>query len=385
MYFMTMAKTIVNIISSESPAPAYIFIREKYVPGDRLMFVSSQDAKPAMDRLVKFIGAPATQIDAVVLRAGDEFVYEHICRRLREELKKDEHYFVNLAGGTRYLALAVQQAFSAFKTDFFYVNLKDNTIIKTTYNNSIDDDDDYVYPIVRRMKLGEYLSIHGISHDVGDVKTHLPIRSEIYAQQLFDFFANGRLNSRDYEILEVLRLDYRNRIRSGQSLRISDISQGRVQGCRPIPDLVQFLKFLHFMADETGKLSKEELDFLTGGWFEEYCYFLAKRIFNPDEILIGVHVARPGVEHDNELDVVFMKNNHIHVVECKSGISSNKLFNEIVYKACALKEALLGLMCHYYLFSLKKDNAQEDFRKIADIMGVDFWDEKKLKKVSAEV
>lgn len=380
-----MSKTIVNIISSESPAPAYIFIREKYVPGDRLLFVSSQESKPSMDHLIKYIGVPEAQVDAVVLRTGDEFVYERICRRLREELKHDEQYFVNLAGGTRYLALAVQQAFSVFKTDFFYVNLKDNTIIKTIYNNSIDDDDDYVYPIVRRMKLGEYLSVHGIIHDAGEVQIHQPIRSEMYVKQLFDFFADGRLNNRDYEILEVLRLDYRNRIRTGQSLRVSDITQGRVQGCRPIPDLAQFLKFLHFMSDEAGKLSKEELGFLTGGWFEEYCYYLSKRMFNPDEILIGVHVARPGVEHDNELDVVFMKNNHIHVVECKSGISSNKLFNEIVYKACALKEALLGLMCHYYLFSLKKDNAQEDFRKIADIMGVDFWDEKKLKGANSEL
>ena len=380
-----MSKTIVNIISQESPAPAYIFIREKYVTGDRLLFISSQDSKPALDHMVKYIGVPENQIDTMILRAGDEFVYEHICRRLREVLKKDVHYYVNLAGGTRYLALAVQQAFSAFQTDFFYVNIKDNTIIKTIYDNSIDDDDDYVYPIVRRMKLSEYLSMHGILHDANDRQVHMPIRSESYAKQMFDFFVTGRLNNRDYEILEVLRLDYRNRIRSGQSLRINDIVQGRVSGCRPIPDLVQFLHFLHFVSDKAGSISKVELDFLTGGWFEEHCYYLAQRLFNPDDILIGVHVARPGVDHDNELDVVFMKDNHIHVVECKSGISSNKLFNEIVYKACALKEALLGLMCHYYLFSLKKDNAQEDFRKIANIMGVDFWSEEKLKKVSAEV
>ncbi|MCQ2276737.1 MAG: DUF1887 family CARF protein [Bacteroidales bacterium] len=380
-----MSKTIVNIISQESPAPAYIFIREKYVTGDRLLFISSQDSKPALDHMVKYIGVPENQIDTMILRAGDEFVYEHICRRLREVLKKDVHYYVNLAGGTRYLALAVQQAFSAFQTDFFYVNIKDNTIIKTIYDNSIDDDDDYVYPIVRRMKLSEYLSMHGILHDANDRQVHMPIRSESYAKQMLDFFVTGRLNNRDYEILEVLRLDYRNRIHSGQSLRINDIVQGRVSGCRPIPDLVQFLHFLHFVSDKAGLISKEEFDFLTGGWFEEHCYYLAQRLFNPDDILIGVHVARPGVDHDNELDVVFMKDNHIHVVECKSGISSNKLFNEIVYKACALKEALLGLMCHYYLFSLKKDNAQEDFRKIANIMGVDFWSEEKLKKVSAEV
>ncbi len=374
-------KEIVNIVSTESPVPAYLFTLEKYVPGDRLMFIGANDSRNAMNQLIKVLDVPADKIDEVILNEGDEFLYERICRRLRDELRDDVSYWVNLTGGTRYLALAVEQAFSKKHTAFFYTNMRDNTIIKTIFDDSIDDDDDYVYPIMHKMKVGEYLTLHGILHDVEKTSAHLPIREEAYVRHLFNLFADNRINNADHEILDVLRVDYRNYIQK-RSLRIADMEQGRVPRCAAIPHLSRFLKFIAFVPEQAGHLNKAEICFLTGGWFEEHCYYLARRYFRPDDILIGVHVARAGVNHHNELDVIFIKDNQLHVIESKSGISGNKLFNEIVYKACAIKDALLGLMCRYYLFSLKKDNAQEDFRKIAATMGVEFWGDTKLKEIA---
>lgn len=366
-------KTIVNIISSESPVPAYLFIREKYVTGDKLLFIAAKDAQPAMEQLIQFIKIPKEQIESIVFyREGDDFTYERICRKMREVLKKEEHYYVNLAGGSRYMALAIQQAFSKMNSDFFYVNVRDNTIVKSIFDDSIDDDDDYVYPIVKRLSIGEYLSLHGMQHDADERSTHKPIRSEDYVSHVFELFVSKQLNNRDYEILETLRTNYRNSIRDDQWLSISRIENGEVPHCYAIPDLSKFLKYIGFIPTQAGKLTKQELDFLTGGWFEEYCYYLAEREFQPEDILIGVHIARPNIDHDNELDVIFIKENDLHVIECKSGISNTKLFNEIIYKACALKEALLGLKCHYHLYTLKKDDEQHNLRKFAAAMGISF-------------
>jgi hypothetical protein len=49
------------------------------------------------------------------------------------------------------------------------------------------------------------------------------------------------------------------------------------------------------------------------------------------------------------------------------------MFNEIVYKASALKEVLLGVACNSFIFSLKKDPTG-DLKKIAKYMGVTFCD-----------
>ena len=53
-------------------------------------------------------------------------------------------------------------------------------------------------------------------------------------------------------------------------------------------------------------------------------------------------------------------------------MTSESLFNEIVYKVCALKEVLLGTS-NSYIFSLKKDH-KGVWKKTAKYMGITFCD-----------
>ena len=93
----------------------------------------------------------------------------------------------------------------------------------------------------------------------------------------------------------------------------------------------------------------------------------------PDEALIGPHISREGVSLNNEQDVVCIKNNKLFVIECKSGVEGKRMFNEIVYKVCALREMMLGISCHSYIFSLKKDS-DGDLKRIAANMDIQFVD-----------
>jgi hypothetical protein len=140
-----------------------------------------------------------------------------------------------------------------------------------------------------------------------------------------------------------------------------------------VPGLQKFLDRIGFVPKEKGKLLEEELDYLTGGWFEEYVYYQLKRYANPFDIVINPKVSTKGVKRQNELDVAFTKNNKLYVVECKTGVHSESLFNEIIYKSCALKEAMFGLSCESYIFSLKKDDSG-DLKKAAKCMDITFWD-----------
>ena len=54
-------------------------------------------------------------------------------------------------------------------------------------------------------------------------------------------------------------------------------------------------------------------------------------------------------------------------------MQTERLFNEIVYKVCAISEALLGVSCYSYIFSLKKDDS-DVLKRIADNMGITFVD-----------
>ena len=364
-----MSKTLVNIITEDNPIPAYLFIKEKYEEGDRMMYISAKDTEDDLDALSELFSVPATQIDEIVLKNDvDELSYEKICRAVLTHLDRETRYCVNLAGGTRYMALAVQQVFEKFNSEFFYVQVEENLIVQSIFDERIYNNDDRFFPIRHRMTIAEYLRVHEIQSDLERFE-HLPIRSEAESHHFFYLFSQQKLNAMDYEVMELLRIHYRNRKR----LKIADVQSSTDAKRPPIAHLSDFLNHIHFIPMTPGYLVRSELEYLTGGWFEEYVYYMVKKHIQPQDLSIGIKIFSNGVRHNNELDVVFTKGNKLYVIECKTGVQTERMFNEIVYKLCAIKEALLGVSCYSYIFSLKRDDT-DVLKKIAANMDIIFVD-----------
>ena len=374
-------KTIVNIISREHPLAAYLFIKEFYEEGDKLLFVSANEDFDCITPLINALKVDKGVVQRIVLRRdSDKYTYERICRVINSLIDHHAVYYVNLAGGTRYMALSVQHVFSNYQSTFFYIQTRENLIVKTIFDNSIYDDDDEILPIKYRMHLAEYFSVYGLTNDLDTLGE--PVATVEQVKMMFNLFSKRLLRGSDYKVLDTLREKYRG----WKYINIEEVENTINDKMVPIPNLSSFLDYIKFVPAEKGILSHDELDYLTGGWFEEYVYYLIKTVIQPDDIAIGVRIdGCTEIRHDNELDVSFIKNNQLFVIECKSGINSESMFNEIVYKVCALKEVLLGLECNSYIFSLKKDPSG-DLKKIAKYMGITFCDfdtltrEDKLKK-----
>lgn len=363
-----MPKTIVNIITEDNPIPAYLFIKEMYQEGDRLMYISARDTEDDLDALSDLFNVPAGDIMEIVLKNDiDELKYENICRAVLGYLDHSVSYCVNLAGGTRYMALAVQQVFERFQAEFFYVQVEENIIVKSKFDDSIFNNDDYVFPIRHRMTIAEYLQAHEIQNDL-DRFSHEPIRSKEESVYIFSKFTQRGLSVQDYDTMEALRM-YRNM----KSIQILTTETTGYYQYPAMPGLSGFLCHIDFVPEKKGTLNKREIEYLTGGWFEEYVYYLVKKQIKPQDMAMGVRISRSGVRHDNELDVVFMKGNKLFVIECKTGVQTERLFNEIVYKVCAIREALLGVSCYSYIFSLKRDDT-DVLKRIADNMDITFVD-----------
>ena len=380
-----MAKTLVNIINREHPLAAYLFIKEYYEAGDKLLFVAANEDFECITPLVKTLNINPEVVQRIVLRRNsDKYTYERICRIINNAINKNTDYVVNLAGGTRYMALSVQHVFSNYHTTFYYIQTRENLIVKTIFNNSIYDNDDEIIPIQYKMNLREYFEVYGLTHNLDTPKTLVGEKQTTCTPSLlFDLFTKRKLSFSDYKVMEVLREKYRN----WNSINIEEVENTVNDSMIPIPNLSKFLKYIKFVPSEAGVLQHEELDYLTGGWFEEYVYRLIQQNVEPDDMALGVRIdGCTEIRHNNELDVCFIKNNQFFVIECKSGIHSESMFNEIVYKVSSLKEVLLGLDCRSYIFSLKKDPTG-DLKKIANYMDVTFCDfdtltrEEKLKKM----
>ena len=319
-----MPKTIVNIISREHPLAAYLFVKEYYEEGDKLVFVAANENFDCITPLVNALQIDKEVVQRVVLRRDtDSYTYERICRIINNALDKKADYYVNLAGGTRYIALSVQHVLSNYHAKFFYTQTKQNLIVKTIFDNSIFDNDDEIYPIRYKMSLAEYFKVFGLEHDMNVPKTF--ISDEGQAQRMFELFSNRKLLSSDYKVLDVLREKYRN----WKYIDIHEVETTINDNMIPIPNLSKFLEHINFEPIKKGILQREELEYLTGGWFEEYVFYLINNNIHPDDIAIGVHIdGCTEIQHNNELDVCFIKNNQLCVVECKSArISAASVFS----------------------------------------------------------
>lgn len=359
-------KTIVNIFDPQEPLAAYLFLKQYYQEGDRLLFISTHGQQSSVGPYIKLFDIPDTQVSVVAFqRDEDSYIYERICRRLRSALDADALYWVNLAGGTRYSAMAVQHVFAQFQARFFYVQTHENVIVSSVFDNNVDDNDDVVEPILYRMSMAEYFELHGMDHDLYS-RRHLPIRSFDDAVRIFHCFKGRSLSSQSFRALEQLRMHYRG---TKNQLSLNAIRHGSVVYSEGIAGIDGLLREFGFIPKVPDGLQPDEIDYLTGGWFEEYVYFTLLRALSPQEIALGVRISRPGIDHDNELDVVFIKANTLFVVECKTGVATDHLFNEIVYKASALKQTFLGSSSHSYIFTLKNDYDHR-LSEVSELMGI---------------
>ena len=362
-----MSKTIVNIIDKSNPLPAYLFTKEYYEEGDELLFISNEEEADCIQHLAQQLEVDETLVKRIIVkRHEDKMLYEYICRTIKSELNADTQYYLNLAGGNRYMTLSVQHVFEEFNTLFFYTQTRENLIVKTIFDHSIYDDDDEVFPIKHRMTLKEYFSLYGLQSDVDQPRKQ--VKETAFSQHLFTMFSQSMFGRGDYQVMETLREKYRN----WKFLNITEAENPHKEFMTAIPNLSKFLNYIGFVPEQKDSLQSYEMEYLTGGWFEEYVYSLIKKVLQPDDIAMGVHISNGIIKHNNELDVCFMKANKLFVIECKTGVTSESLFNEIVYKVCALKEVLLGTS-NSYIFSLKKDH-KGGWKKTARYMGITFCD-----------
>jgi hypothetical protein len=121
--------------------------------------------------------------------------------------------------------------------------------------------------------------------------------------------------------------------------------------------LIEFLIRMDLQPNTSGKVTKHEVRYLTGDWFEDYVYHLIKNHYPlPDgAIALGLQIGaiEESENADNELDVVFVYNNKIYLIECKTSMSNGELniMNDTMYKSAALQKQF-GLLVSTYLFTL---------------------------------
>lgn len=222
---------------------------------------------------------------------------------------------VNLTGGTKLMALGVFRAIQSYPAQAFYLPLGSNHA-HLVYPSFVKD----FLPVTHRLDAITFLSAYGIKAEVPNRPLHSYGRSEA----IFSLFARQEVEdlSRKLNQLGNRRLDL-----TAANIELKAI----LAACLDLaPARLE---------------SSEWLDFVKGGWFEEYlCHYL--QIVLPEgQVCRNVVTDKNNVK--NELDLCFTHANALHVWELKSSVKAPEI-KDILYKLDSLKNDY-GLRPHCVL------------------------------------
>ena len=351
-----MKRTFVCIVDQE-PIINYLFLKEALGYEDHILLIAAQPFKANALALGQLY-LDNYEVDYIILeQVGDEIIWDTLCRTLRHHLVTTEHYFVNLSGGTRLMSIAVQQVFEEFNARFFFIPFDRNVIVHSQIDNNNDNNDDLFFPIKHKVSVQEYLTVNNLTYS-----SKRPSQSPEYTQHYCELFNSGMFSQQDYDVLEELR-----------DLRNCYVHLNNPEKLPNVARIVTFLRFVSFQTEKPHQLSPTEVQYLTGNWFEEYLYHTIQTVIAPDDIALGVEIRKRGGETCNDIDIAFTLNNQLYAIECKTGVGKRSLFNQIVYKACALNEALLGIRSFSYIFSLNTDH-NDIMHRMAQNMRINYCD-----------
>ncbi len=343
-----MGQILVTLLG-EQTIPNILFIKEmqSHKKIDRYIFISTEQMKKRniLPRIMESAHLESNECSEILVNEYSLFDFK---KKLDEcQFADEDKFIVNITGGTKLMAIGAYNYFSHKDSEIFYVQIKGNTYRKIHPEVKKRESD-----LEYRIKLKDYLSAYGISIRKYQDKPILSIKK---AEHILHKMIN-----KDYsQILHFLRTK-----RESRSVPIDR-------------DLREFLGELGF--DNLHQdIEKEYTRLLTGGWFEEYVYLLLKEklILNEDEIMLSVDL-----KINNEIDVLFVRNNSIYLVECKTGLKDGKrsLLSDTIYKINSISKQF-GLRVRSIIFTIdplirdKKGNIKCDYKKKMEIFSTDIID-----------
>jgi hypothetical protein len=306
-------KTILVSLISDQTIPNLQFIKEKQV--DEYIFLTTKEMKHK-GTLQWLYDASKINIDKCTSIVVEPYSYDNIEAELSKVVNDEDHYIINLTGGTKIMSLAVNDFFKDINSEMFYLT-GTNEYIKIFPGRTKP-----TFALQTKITLEEYLTAYGFMVKSKSIAVK-PIDTTI---KILNYFLN-HITKDDYMILETLRVNHRG---------------SKLNAIETVSGLKELLNRFEFECNKPNCLDKYEIKYLTGEWLEEYVYYSVKEKYEltDDEIGMGWQIQKNQVP--NEFDVLFIKNNQLNTIECKSSIYTDidekkTIIGETIYKSDSLK------------------------------------------------
>jgi len=319
-----MSKILISLLSEETINNVLLIKELKEIDSYIYILTEKLQTKNVENWIIKASQISQNKtIQNIIVNENDFCEIEQKLNLL--EFNDSDELFVNITAGNKITTLVVYEFFKNLGAKIYYVDVEKNQQIKIFPKSK-----NKIYDLKTELNVREYLLSCGFeTKNAGQTSQTYEV-----SQKTFDFFSPffepGKEKSPFADIITELQA-----FRSKKQMKISEIS-----------GLQEMLNLMKFTNVKTEELNKDEIIYLTGGWFEEYVYNKIKQELNlSDEfITTGLNVEKNGVP--NEFDVVFAYKNKIFTIECKTSVyyyegdKKRTTIGDFVYKCDSLQSEL---------------------------------------------
>ncbi|MBC7079569.1 MAG: DUF1887 family protein [Methanothrix sp.] len=333
-------------------------ISEQHVPNllgvhelrpDLLVLLETEGMKrrEAANRFLKALAIGGqdylTRNEIVPLEDGDSIEETERALKGVYERYRDAEWIVNITGGTKPMSIGAYGFFRQKKNArIIYVSASDQS-------RALDFSGGADIPLSHRISVAEFLAGYGF-----DVLNYSKIReNEGRSERWLGLAAEIAARSQNGAILGLL----------ANLSRISNERRGRDRGLKISESDGLFLNDGHLRemiassfglacdgGHFTGALDKYAVRFLTGGWLEVFTWGLLRGLDRVWDVHLGLQIGMKNEKLQNDLDVVFMTDQSLRIVECKSGGQEHdREGSDTLYKIEAIRKQLGALRVRSYL------------------------------------
>jgi len=328
---------------------------------DQVILLVSQKMQPRSESLAAVMHEAGVKTRQVALE--NEHDYSRLVDQLIELAAELEgsRVALNVTGGTKLMALAAQEVARGWGWDIFYVDADTGEAIWLTEPRRRQ-------PLKQQLRLRHYLKGYGFSIANG---LRQPKVNPGYQDLLCTLVTQLGSMSKPLGQLNWLaqRAENNNTLSSPLTEKQYD--------SRSLETMLRNFEHAGLLKVDSGNVvftGEWERDFVKGGWLEQWVFRtlagLGKELGIRDKACNLEVIDAGGVK--NELDVVFLARNRLHVIECKTAQMEGgraPRANDTLFKLAEIARRVGGLATRTMLVSYRKLGPAE--RKLAGTLRIE--------------
>ncbi len=358
-------KTHLCLVSAQ-PTPNLTPVLDPATRPRQVVLLVSRDMEKRAAWLAQVIEQKGVTVDHWPI--DDPFDIEHVQQRVLELLDRlgepleEKSVALNATGGTKPMSIAAYEVFRLYELPIFYVHPERDRIV-WLYPGEWENRD-----LENRIRLEAFLAAHGAAVE-GQPGRNVPDRALLeVGRQIVEKIgglqtALGRLNFLAAKAQRNLQATLSSNERASVHELVSLFaSQGFLSRRK---NTIRF-------RDEASRF------FVNGGWLEYYVFDAVRRLRKNDpdihDVARSIDIRREvrGKSVPNEIDVAFLRDNRLHLIECKTarlgGEGDDSPGAEVLYKLDSLADLVGGLKARAMLVSFR--NIKKHDRRRAESLGI---------------